>query len=148
MLAYLLLRDNIQSGPYSLEGLKVAGIRSTDMLWIEGRSSAWRYVDEIEELQAFVDADKVNGESISTSNNTLHIHHEEDDGKMIRHSSQAGISSFLQTEVNTKSDEETREENEKIAKDKTEAGEMQEKVSRRSLEIRKRLLDRKKPVSS
>lgn len=148
MLAYLLLRDNIQSGPYSLEELKAAGIRSTDMLWIEGRSSAWRYVDEIEELLAFVDADKMNWESISKSNNILHIHHEEDDGNMIRNGNQAGISSFLETGVDKGSGAETREENDKMAKDKMEERKAQEKVSRRSLEIRKNLLGRKEPALS
>jgi DNA-binding NarL/FixJ family response regulator len=143
MLAYLLLRDNIQSGPYSLEELKLAGIRSTDMLWIEGRSSEWRYVDEIEELQAFVDATKENGGIFSKSNNTLLIHHEEDDGSVTRQSNQADISPFLQTETNTKSDEQPTQENEKVANDRPEAGKTQEKVRNRALEIRERLLSRK-----
>ncbi len=146
MLAYLLLRDNIQSGPYSLEELKLAGIRSTDMLWIEGRSSEWRYVDEIQELQAFVDVSKENGGVFSKSNNTLHIHHEEDDGGVTRQSNQAGISTFLQTEANTKSDQQTSQENEKVANDKPETGETQEKVRAEALEIRKRLLARKEPA--
>ena len=54
MIDYLLLRDNLQSGPYSLDELKSAGIRSTDMLWIEGKSKSWLYPDEMEELQAYV----------------------------------------------------------------------------------------------
>jgi DNA-binding NarL/FixJ family response regulator len=146
MLAYLLLRDNIQSGPYSLEELKLAGIRSTDMLWIEGRSSEWRYVDEIEELQAFVDVTKENGGIFSKSNNTLHIHHEEDDGSVTRQSNQSGISAFLQTEANTKSDEHASPENENVANDKPETGETQEKVRAEALEIRKRLISRKEPA--
>jgi DNA-binding NarL/FixJ family response regulator len=147
MLAYLLLRDNIQSGPFSLEELKLAGIRSTDMLWIEGRSSEWRYVDEIEELQAFVGGTKENGGIFSKSNNALLIHHEEDDRSKTRQSNQGGISGFLQPEANTKSDEPTSQENEKVANDKQETGETEEKVNLRALEIRKRLIARKESGS-
>ncbi len=148
MLAYLLLRDNIQTGPYSLEELKEAGIRSTDMLWIEGRSSAWRYVDEIEELRAFVDADKVNGESSPNSKNGLYIHHEEDDGKILKQNNQSVYSSFLQAELSTKKDEKAEEENNQLLKNKPIDTEPEKIVSRRSLEIRKRLLARKKSQDS
>ncbi len=51
---YFLLRDNKKSGPYSLEDLKIKGIKSTDMLWIESKSTSWKYPDEIEEIQSFV----------------------------------------------------------------------------------------------
>lgn len=60
MPAYLLLRDLIQSGPYSFEELKVEGILATDLVWIDGISTAWRYPDEIRELQAFVSASSMN----------------------------------------------------------------------------------------
>ena len=50
---YLLLRDNKQSGPYSLDELKVKGLKAYDLVWVEGRSAAWRYPSEIEELSAF-----------------------------------------------------------------------------------------------
>lgn len=52
-MMYLLLRDNKQSGPYSLDDLKVKGLKAYDLVWVEGRSAAWRYPSEIEELKAF-----------------------------------------------------------------------------------------------
>ncbi|MBN9384886.1 MAG: hypothetical protein J0H74_29290 [Chitinophagaceae bacterium] len=50
---YLLLRDNKQSGPYAFDELKAKGLKAYDLVWIEGRSAAWRYPCEIEELSAF-----------------------------------------------------------------------------------------------
>lgn len=78
MIAYLLLRDNIQTGPYSLDELKKAGIRATDLLWIEGKSTGWRYPDEIGELQAFVHASATHMPGTHISNTTLEIHHKND----------------------------------------------------------------------
>src|SRR6202000_3327143 len=52
-MLYLLLRDNKQSGPYSLDELKVKGLKAYDLVWLEGKSAAWRYPSEIEELKAF-----------------------------------------------------------------------------------------------
>src|ERR1700742_3058960 len=50
---YLLLRNNKQGGPYSLEELKSMGLKAYDLVWLEGKSAAWRYPCEIEELKAF-----------------------------------------------------------------------------------------------
>lgn len=50
---YLLLRNNKQSGPYSLEELKSMGLKAYDLVWLEGKSAAWRYPSELEELKAF-----------------------------------------------------------------------------------------------
>jgi hypothetical protein len=52
-MMYLLLRDNKQSGPYSLDELKAKGLKAYDLVWVEGRSAAWRYPSEIGELSAF-----------------------------------------------------------------------------------------------
>lgn len=54
MVSFLLMRDNVKLGPYTLEQLKLTGIRPTDMLWIDGKSTSWLYPDEIEGLQAFI----------------------------------------------------------------------------------------------
>src|SRR5688572_8998223 len=48
---YLLLRNNLQSGPYSIGELKQQNLQSTDLIWIEGERSAWCYPSEVEELQ-------------------------------------------------------------------------------------------------
>lgn len=47
---YLLLRENHQSGPYSIDELKQQHLRPTDLVWVEGQSHAWRYPSEIEGL--------------------------------------------------------------------------------------------------
>lgn len=56
MTMYLLLRNNKQSGPYSLEELKNMGMKAYDLVWLEGKSAAWRYPSEIEELKEFAPA--------------------------------------------------------------------------------------------
>ncbi len=53
---YSLLRNNKQSGPYSLDQLKTMGLKAYDLVWVDGKSAAWRYPCEIEELKAFAPA--------------------------------------------------------------------------------------------
>ena len=53
MNKYLLLRDNKQTGPYTVEELVKKGIKPYDLVWLDGRSAAWRYPSEIDELKAF-----------------------------------------------------------------------------------------------
>lgn len=53
MMMYLLLRDNKQSGPFSLDELKTLGLKAYDLVWVEGKSAAWRYPSELEELRSF-----------------------------------------------------------------------------------------------
>ncbi len=56
MGTYLLLRDNKESGPYTLEQLLSNGLKAYDLVWVNGRSAAWRYPSEIEELQPYAPA--------------------------------------------------------------------------------------------
>lgn len=56
MNKYLLLRDNKQTGPYSEEELINMGLKPYDLVWLDGKSAAWRYPSEIAELQAFAPA--------------------------------------------------------------------------------------------
>src|SRR5579872_3567952 len=53
MTMYLLLRNNKQSGPFTLDELKNMGLKAYDLVWLEGKSAAWRYPSELEELSAF-----------------------------------------------------------------------------------------------
>jgi hypothetical protein len=53
MNKYLLLRDNKQSGPYTVPEIIAKGIKPYDLVWLEGKSAAWRYPSELEELKAF-----------------------------------------------------------------------------------------------
>lgn len=51
---YLLLRNNRQTGPYSLEELLGLQLKPFDLVWVEGRSAAWQYPAEIPALRSFV----------------------------------------------------------------------------------------------
>jgi len=53
MTKYLLLRDNKQTGPYDLDELRTKGLKAYDLVWIDGKSAAWRYPSEVEELKPF-----------------------------------------------------------------------------------------------
>ncbi|MBS1600093.1 MAG: DUF4339 domain-containing protein [Bacteroidetes bacterium] len=53
MSTYLLLRNNKQAGPYTLDDLKTMSLKAYDLVWVEGKSAAWRYPGEIEELKSF-----------------------------------------------------------------------------------------------
>jgi hypothetical protein len=53
MANYLLLRDNKQQGPLSLEHLIQLGLKPYDLVWVEGRSAAWRYPSEIDTLKPY-----------------------------------------------------------------------------------------------
>ncbi|MFT3946532.1 MAG: hypothetical protein QM763_06110 [Agriterribacter sp.] len=56
MKEYLLLRNNKQTGPYSLEELQQMGLKPFDLVWIEKKSCAWRYPSEIKDLAAYLPA--------------------------------------------------------------------------------------------
>src|SRR5882724_8351771 len=56
MTKYLLLRDNKQTGPYDLDELRTKGSKAYDLVWIDGKSEAWRYPSEVEELKSFAPA--------------------------------------------------------------------------------------------
>jgi hypothetical protein len=56
MDTYLLLRSNKQSGPYSLQQLVNFGLKPYDLVWLEGKSAAWRYPSEVEGLKAYAPA--------------------------------------------------------------------------------------------
>ncbi|HET9430085.1 MAG TPA: hypothetical protein VFO70_02855, partial [Chitinophagaceae bacterium] len=53
MTSYLLLRNNKESGPYSLNELISQGLKAYDLVWVNGKSAAWRYPGEINELKEF-----------------------------------------------------------------------------------------------
>ena len=51
---YSLLRNNKQSGPYSLEELLLLNLKPFDLIWVEGRSGGWSYPTEIDALKQHV----------------------------------------------------------------------------------------------
>ena len=54
---YLLLRNNHQSGPFNVDELLQHDLKSTDLVWEEGRSAGWSYPYEIESLKSFFHAE-------------------------------------------------------------------------------------------
>lgn len=56
MKKFLLLRNNKQSGPYSTEELQQMGLKPYDLIWVEGKSAAWRYPGEVDDLKSFAPA--------------------------------------------------------------------------------------------
>lgn len=48
---YLLLRNNQQNGPYTYEELLQQQLLPTDLIWVEGKSTAWIYPSELTSLQ-------------------------------------------------------------------------------------------------
>lgn len=50
MATYLLLRNNKESGPLSFDELIKIGLKPYDLVWVNGKSAAWRYPSEIKEL--------------------------------------------------------------------------------------------------
>jgi hypothetical protein len=51
---YILLRNNKQTGPHSLEALLQHSLQPHDLIWVEGQSAGWRYPSEINALKPFV----------------------------------------------------------------------------------------------
>ena len=51
---YSLLRNNKQSGPYTLEELLQLKLKAFDLVWVEGKSAGWSYHSEIDALKIYV----------------------------------------------------------------------------------------------
>ncbi|NTS41363.1 hypothetical protein HRG84_10650 [Flavisolibacter sp. BT320] len=50
MVRYFLLRDNQETGPYTLTELKEKTLYTTDLFWVEDESKSWKLPGEIEAL--------------------------------------------------------------------------------------------------
>ncbi|RYZ24891.1 MAG: hypothetical protein EOO10_19685 [Chitinophagaceae bacterium] len=50
MVRYFLLRDNQETGPYTLTELKGKTLYTTDLIWVEDESKCWKQPSEIEAL--------------------------------------------------------------------------------------------------
>ena len=51
---YLVLRHNRQQGPFTLTELLALPLLPTDLIWVEGQSTAWSYPAEIRALQPYL----------------------------------------------------------------------------------------------
>lgn len=65
---YLLLRNNQQTGPFTIGELLQQQLRPSDMIWIEGKSNAWTYLSELE-LSPFIKKPEVEREVIPPKTN-------------------------------------------------------------------------------
>lgn len=54
MKKYLLLRNNRESGPYSIEQLGSMGLFPLDLIWIENESTSWKHPEEFEQLALLI----------------------------------------------------------------------------------------------
>ena len=53
MTQYRLLRNNKETGPYTREQLLQMGVKAYDLIWADGKTNAWQYPSEINELKAY-----------------------------------------------------------------------------------------------
>lgn len=51
---YVLLRNDQQTGPYSLEEISKLDLKPYDLIWIEGKSAGWYYPQEIGALHPYL----------------------------------------------------------------------------------------------
>jgi hypothetical protein len=56
MSTYLLLRNNKETGPFTIEEIQEMSLKSYDLVWTVGKSAAWRYPGEIPEFRSFAPA--------------------------------------------------------------------------------------------
>lgn len=56
MSTYRLLRNNKETGPFSFEQLTTMGLKAYDLVWVDGKSAAWRYPSEVPELSNYAPA--------------------------------------------------------------------------------------------
>jgi hypothetical protein len=54
MMTYILLRNNKETGPLTLDQVRSMGLRSNDLVWVEGQSVCWLNPGEIKELKDHV----------------------------------------------------------------------------------------------
>ena len=54
MNTYILLRNNNESRPLSIEDLQQMGLKPTDLIWVECQSVCWEHPHEIKELRSLM----------------------------------------------------------------------------------------------
>jgi hypothetical protein len=63
---YLILRNNVQEGPFTSAELLQQGLKPKDLVWVEGKSIAWVYVKDLKEIN------QISGSSIQTEAKLTH----------------------------------------------------------------------------
>jgi hypothetical protein len=64
---YKLLRNNQELGPFTIAELMQQSLKPNDMLWIEGKSTAWTYLSELELNPAAHETPSLNTEAALTA---------------------------------------------------------------------------------
>lgn len=64
---YKLLRNNQEMGPFTIAELLQQSLKPNDMLWIEGKSTAWTYISELELNPAVHEVSVSNTEKLLTA---------------------------------------------------------------------------------
>src|SRR5687768_4569723 len=54
MKQYFLLRENKESGPFTLETITKKNLLRSDLIWVEGLSTSWCHPTELDELKEHV----------------------------------------------------------------------------------------------
>lgn len=67
MQDFYLLRNNVQTGPYSLEALLKQQLQPLDLIWIDGKSASWQHPSEIQELKNAVPAPEASADENTTN---------------------------------------------------------------------------------
>jgi hypothetical protein len=49
---YYILRNNQESGPFTVKELKANGLFTTDLVWQDGESTCWKHPEEFDELKS------------------------------------------------------------------------------------------------
>ena len=56
---FRLLRNNKETGPFSLEELLQQSLKPYDLVWVEGKCAGWRYPSELEILKPYLNEDNL-----------------------------------------------------------------------------------------
>lgn len=67
MKQFLLLRDNQESGPFTAAELKNQLLQSSDLIWIDGESTAWKFPAELEQFKDCINPDEEKKTSVTNS---------------------------------------------------------------------------------
>ena len=65
---FRLLRNNKETGPFSLEELLQQSLKPYDLVWVEGKCAGWRYPSELEILKPYLNEDNLQVEPIQKQN--------------------------------------------------------------------------------
>jgi DNA-binding NarL/FixJ family response regulator len=143
MCTYVLLRDRIKWGPYSLDELKSKGLRATDMVWINGISAAWHYFDEIEELKTLAQpGDLTNPDPPSLSfPSTQSENHEVE-----KNNNQNGYGNWYPHENRSRSNGTNDDKKENRKQDMEDFRNSRESFTQRYAEFKRLLVSKKEPV--